>query len=185
MLRGFTHILIQEIFIEHLLWACEMKIFPAISVDKKCHSHQCFLASKCESVCSVLNHFSPVQLFTLPALAGGLFTTSATWEARQNANEGSPNCDPADAATLCVDCWGAGAMQEARWTKKQDWPQIAEVYMKGMNTVSPETWLFRLPAPFVANSYIAWLPLLPPWSSFLRATEMLSPCLQVLSFPTW
>ena len=26
---------------------CEMKISPAISVNKKCHSHQWFLASKC------------------------------------------------------------------------------------------------------------------------------------------
>ena len=34
-----------------------------------------------------------------------------------------------------------------------------------------------LPAPFVANLYIAWFPLLPPWSSFLRASEMLSPWL--------
>ena len=31
--------------------------------------------------------------------------------------------------------------------------------------------VFRLPAPFVANWYIAQFPLLPPWSSFLRATE--------------
>ena len=41
--------------------------------------------------------------------------------------------------------------------------------------------MFRLPAPFVANLSIAWLPLLPLWSSFLRATEMLSPGLVVLN----
>ena len=28
-------------------WYCERKIFPAISISKKCHSHQWFLASKC------------------------------------------------------------------------------------------------------------------------------------------
>ena len=27
---------------------CEMKIYPAISINKKCHSHQKLLASKCE-----------------------------------------------------------------------------------------------------------------------------------------
>ena len=27
---------------------CEMKIFPAISINKKCHSHQQCLASICE-----------------------------------------------------------------------------------------------------------------------------------------
>ena len=59
MRREFTHILIHEIFVEHLLWACEMKIFPAISVDKKFHNPQWFLASKCECMCPVLSHFSP------------------------------------------------------------------------------------------------------------------------------
>ena len=32
--------------------------------------------------------------------------------------------------------------------------------------------MFRLLAPFVENLYIAWLPLLPPRSSFLRATAV-------------
>ena len=41
--------------------------------------------------------------------------------------------------------------------------------------------LFGLPAPFAANLYMAWLPLPLPWSSFLRATEMLSPGLWVLN----
>ena len=31
--------------------------------------------------------------------------------------------------------WG---MQEARWTRKQDWAQATEVLVKGMNSVSPE-----------------------------------------------
>ena len=43
--------------------------------------------------------------------------------------------------------------------------------------------MFRLPAPFVANLCIAWLPLLFPWSSFLRPTEMLPPRLRVLNIP--
>ena len=40
------------------------------------------------------------------------------------------------------DCWGVGGMQEARWTRKQDWPQTAEVHVKGMNSVSPEACIF-------------------------------------------
>ena len=99
------------------------------------------------------------------------------------------------------DCWGAGGMQEARWTRNQDWPLIAEVHVKGMNFSEPrglllpthrmvnslvDSWslVFRTPASFVADLYIAWLPLLPPWSSFLRATEILSPGLRVLNIPT-
>ena len=30
------------------IWPCEMKISPAILINRKCHSHQWFLASKCE-----------------------------------------------------------------------------------------------------------------------------------------
>ena len=59
-----------------------------------------------------------------------------------NVNEGSQNCDPANAATRNSDCWGAGEMQEARWTRKQDWPQRAEVCMKGMNSASLEACIF-------------------------------------------
>ena len=73
---------------------CEMKISPAVLINKKCH-----------------------------------------WP--PNVHEGSQNWDPADATAPHGDCWGARWVQEARGTKKQDWPQIAEVQMKGMNSVSP------------------------------------------------
>ena len=52
------------------------------------------------------------------------------------------------AATRHGDCWGAGEMQEAaichslRWTRKQDWPQISEIHIRGMNSVSPEAYIF-------------------------------------------
>ena len=78
---------------------CEMKISPAISINKKCHSHQRFLASKCER--------------ELPKL-------------------GSVHTAPSQG-----DCWGAGGMQEARWTGKQ------VMQMKGMNSVSPEACIFQ------------------------------------------
>ena len=42
------------------------------------------------------------------------------------------------------DCWGAGKMQETKWAKKQDWPQIAEEPMKGMHSVSPEACTFHI-----------------------------------------
>ena len=41
--------------------------------------------------------------------------------------------------------------------------------------------MFRLPARFVADLYIARLPLPPPPSGFLRATETLSARLRVLN----
>ena len=113
----------------------------------------------------------------------------------------APQSDPVYATTPHGDCWRAGEIQKAWWTRKQAWPQIAEVYVRGMNSVRPEacifpniecsipqlnTWsaMFRLSALFVANLYRAWLPLLPSWSSFLRASELQSPGLRVLNIPT-
>ena len=63
-------------------------------------------------------------------------------------NEASPDCHLADAATAQGDCRGTGGMQEPafchplRWRRKLDWPQITEVHMKGMNSVSPESRIF-------------------------------------------
>ena len=36
-----------------------------------------------------------------------------------------PKLWPSGAATPHSDCWGAGRTQEARWTGKQRWPQLA------------------------------------------------------------
>ena len=83
---------------------CEMKLSPAILINKKCHSHHWFLISKYE--------------WGLPKL----------W------SRGC--CYPHS------DCWGAGGIQKARWARKQDWPKIAEVHMKGMSSVSPEAFIF-------------------------------------------
>ena len=112
-----------------------------------------------------------------------------------NVNEGSQNCGPEDAATTCGDCWGARGVQEAaisRRTRKQGWPQVAEVPMKGNEFSEPRG--LHVPIHRMLNSltwylvfdvhtacslccklvYSPTLPL-PPWSSILRATEMLSP----------
>ena len=78
----------SPIWILHkVCWRCEMKISPAMLINKKCHSYPWFLASKCE--------------WGLPKL------------------QSSVCCHSHD------DCWGARGMQEARWTRKQDRPQIA------------------------------------------------------------
>ena len=66
-----------------------------------------------------------------------------------NVNEGSPNSDPADAASRLGDCRGAGGMPEARCRRKQDWPKIAEVHENGMNSVSPEACIFPYRAKFL------------------------------------
>ena len=51
----------------------------------------------------------------------------------------APQLQPSSAATPHGDCWEARGMQEARRTRKQDWPQMAEVHMRRMSSVSPET----------------------------------------------
>ena len=45
--QGFS-LLPHKLAVKQLLSHCEMKISPAILISKKCHSHQWFLASKCE-----------------------------------------------------------------------------------------------------------------------------------------
>ena len=89
--------------------------------------------------------------------------------------------------------------EETQDVKTGYWPQIAEVHIKGMISVSPDSCIFpvietlnsltwciclfvclsykklltiRLLA-LVANFYITWLLLLPPWSSSFRVLEML------------
>ena len=127
---------------------CEMKISPAILINKKCH-----------------------------------------WP--PNVHEGSQNWDPGDATTPHVDCWGAERMQEARlapdsWGayERNEFSEPRGLHLPIHRMLNSLTWywylMFSLPASFVANLYIAWLPLLPPWSSFPRVTEMQSPR---LTFP--
>ena len=94
-----------------------MKISPTILINRKCHSHQLFLASECE--------------WGLPKL------------------QSSRCCLPHS------DCWGAGGMQETGWTRKQDWPQIAEVY-KTRNECSEPRGLYLL-IDRMLNSLIGYL----------------------------
>ena len=85
----------------------EMKISPVILINKTCHSHHWFLASKCDW------GFSKLQ---------------------------SRGCCHPPPPPPKQDCRGAGGMQEARWTRKQDWLQTAEVHLRGRNSISPGAW---------------------------------------------
>ena len=92
---------------------CEMKLSTAKSVNKKCHSHQRFLASKCECRIPKLN---PADATTRHGDCWGPGGT-------QGGAIGNSH-------------------HYLRWTRKQDLAQIAEVHMKAMNSVSPEAWIF-------------------------------------------
>ena len=59
----------------------------------------------------------------------------------------APQLQSSSAATPRSDCWEAGGRQEARWARKQDWPQIANMHMKRMSSVSPETTIF----PYISS----------------------------------
>ena len=65
-----------------------------------------------------------------PAILINKTCHSHQWFLAPNMNEGSQNCDPADAATPLGDCWGAGGMQEAGWIRKQTGlaPDISGTY---------------------------------------------------------
>ena len=80
---------------------CEMKISPAISINRERHSHQQFLTSRCEMRApkTVIQRMMP-----------------------------PPNVIAAELGQC---------------KKKEDWPQRAEVHMKGMDSVSPEACIFH------------------------------------------
>ena len=91
---------------------CEMKISPAILTNRRYHSHQGFLPSKCK---------------------WGLSKCSQNWSSRY--------CHYHHLPTTVIPEEFRG-MQETRETRKQDWPQIAEVHMKGMDSVSQGACIF-------------------------------------------
>ena len=86
---------------------CEVKISPAILINKKINIKQ--------DVTAISGFWPP------------------------NVNEGSPHCNPLDSATPELI---AEELGECKQQVKQDWPQIAEVHMKEMNSVSPEACIF-------------------------------------------
>ena len=92
---------------------CEMKLSTAKSVNKKCHSHQRFLASKCEC---------------------GLPKLNPSDAATRHGDYWGPG--GTQGAAIGHSC------HYLRWPRKQDLAQIAEVHMKAMNSVSPEAWIF-------------------------------------------
>ena len=140
-----------------------MKIFPDIFINKKWHSHQQFLAS--------------IYEWGLPKLRSSRCCHTLRWLLRSWGNASSK---VSKEAGLAPDSWGARERSEGSEPRGLRLPYTEH------QMPQPDSWslTFRLPAPFVANLYIAWLPLLPPWSSFLRKAEMLSPGLRVLNIPT-
>ena len=125
-----------------------MKISPAISKNKKCHSHQRLLASKCE--------------WGLPKLcwSGSRYPHGACWGAGRRQE-----------AAIRQALKGARRQdwpRELRGCEGMD-PVSPEACIFPYTVLSslPDAWspAFSLPAPFVANVYAALLPLPPPCSS--------------------
>ena len=59
-----------------------------------------------------------------------------------NVNEGSQNCNPADAATPTVIAEELGKCKKQGEQGNRIWPQVAEVHIKEMNSGSPEACIF-------------------------------------------
>ena len=96
--------------------------WTAKSINKKCHTHWQFLASKCECRLPKLN---PADAATRHGDCWGAGGT-------QGAAIGH-------------------SRHYLRWTRKQDLAQIAAVHMKAMNSVSPEAWIFTTDNAKVLN----------------------------------
>ena len=110
-------------------------------------------------------------------------------------NEDSQNSNPADAATLKVIAEELGNDARSKVNKETGFtPDSWDAYEfrepRGLHLpihrmLKSSIWylIFRVPVAFVANLLVAWLPLLPPRRSFLRAIEMLSLGSESSTFP--
>ena len=82
--------------------------------------------------------------------------------------------------------FGPGELR-CTWKELIQWAQRhASSHTQNAKFLDIRSLMFRLPAPLLQTCNqvcVAWLPVLPPWSSFLRATEMLSAGLRVLNIP--
>ena len=140
---------------------CEMKISLAMLINKKCHSHQHFLASKCE--------------WRLPKLGSSaccIVTTEELYNARSKMNK---------ATGLAPGSWGA--------YERNEFSDSRDLHLPIDRMLNSLTWywslMFSLPAPFVALVYslTSSLALLGAvFSELLRC--LLSPRLRVLNIPT-
>ena len=140
--------------------------------------------------------------YLLPYQQTGYVTaTSNFWP--PNVNEGSQNCDPLEVhpSSSPLHQWYMPSSHLILWypllllpsifPNIRDlsnesavcirWPKYWSFSFSILNLI-PDLWCSDCLLPLL-QIYIAWLSLLPPWSSFLRATGMLSLRLRVLNIP--
>ena len=114
-------------------------------------------------------------------------------------NEGTPNCDPSDASNPQGDCWGAGECKKQgeqghrihaklkRCIWKEEFSELRGLQLPINRTLNSLIWylVFDIQNTCCLCCKLAYslTPLLPPCSTFLRATEMPSPGLRVLNVP--
>ena len=130
-----------------------MKISPDILISKKCHSHQQFLASKCE--------------WGLPKQRSSRCCHSPWWLLRSWGNVRSKVNKE---IRLAPDSWGAYERSEFSERRGLHLPICGMLNSLTWYLIFDDQTAFSLCCKLV---YSLTSPLLP-WSSFLRATEMLS-----------
>ena len=159
-----------------------MKTCLAISINKKWHSHQRFLASKCE--------------WGLPDLQSNRCHCSPWWSLRSSEGERSSHLGHLPLLKLNKGTGFGPRELRCIWKEWIQWAQrLASSHMQyakflhlksDFSYSSPwnckvrlsdwTTTIFDVQTAFsLFTNFITWLPLLPSWSSFLRATEILSP----------
>ena len=132
---------------------CERKIFPAIPINKKCHSHQQFLASQCEW--GFPKHWSsrchpPSQQWLL-----------RTWgNARSKVNKET---------RLVPESWGT--------YERNEFSEPRGLHLPIHRMLNSLTWYLifddQTACPLCCKLVYSLTSPLPPWSSFFRATESL------------
>ena len=159
--------------------SCE-KISPAILINKKCHSHQWFLASKCEWWLPNLRSgrcYHPLQWLLRSWGIARRWTRKQHWPQIAGVAQSRTRLKWLSSSS---SSWGAYERDEFSYPRGLHLPIHRIIYSLTWYLIFDVQTAFSLCCKLVASLTSP----LPPWSNFLRATEMLSPGLRVLSSPT-
>ena len=149
----------------------EIKIFPAISINNKCDSHQWFLASKCyegSQNCNSTDAATPYgDCWGTGETQEAAICHSLRWTRKQD---------------LPPDSWGA--------SERSEFSEPRCLHLTIHRMINSLTWylIFNVQiAGSLCGKLVCGLtphPASPPWSTFLRGTGMLFPGLRALNILT-
>ena len=138
-------------------------ISAAISINKKSHSHQRFRASKCGGGLPKWNTTCGIQQMLPPSPHGDCWGAGGRRGMQKQPFATPGRLFPTRKQGLAPDSWGAYERNEFGEPRGLHLPlqrrMLNSLTWYLIFLTSQQSLMFRLPAPFVANLYIALTPL--------------------------